>query len=383
MNLTKLVALLATIAAFGCTPEDAVSRGATGGKPTPARTKVVESATRKPGSGPAAPARRPQYEALPELDHAYAPRITDGGWGALAFRDDSDHAKSLPLRLVRHRVGEAVERYDLPCRAAEVIAENPVAGRVAWVEGAIPKQKLRLWDLGMTSEALEGIFKDGALGESQALILTGRMDRRGWVERANGRTAFRHRGGKWSELELPGPAEAGFAQCFWDVTERRGTDDFVLLQICAAPGREFAYAVFRLEAGGDEPVRIPFDNAVFSQRRMARGSFVVDGDGTINLGNLSLGRETGETALARLRPGANDWAVVRRSAPTRMMSSVGTSGDRVLMDSGPGELLVSRDGGKVFETVPLEASGSDLRGCSQLGCLFATAGPARVVLRRW
>ena len=45
----------------------------------------------------------------------------------------------------------------------------------------------------------------------------------------------------------------------------------MLLQICAAPGRELSYALYRLNADMEAPERIAFDDTLFDPVRAARG----------------------------------------------------------------------------------------------------------------
>lgn len=336
----------------------------------------------------------------PELENAVAAQLTPDGWIGLVRQSAKDEAITKPLTLVWSSGDAKVERLEMPFASTSdptgtvprLVASDLALRRFLVAVGGSPNVKVHVWEAGKRSAEVEGTFPDyggHAIAKTQAIVITGRMDRRGFVDHANGRQAKRYRNGAWTSFDLPKPAEKDWASCFWDATARPDSDEIVLLQICAAPRREMAYALYRLDADGDGATRIPFDNGVFNPVRAARGSFKIEADGTIDLGSTISGVEEGEMTLARLRGGHDPWSIVHVRMPSRLLSSAGMDGDHVLLTDGEKDLRESSDGGKTFQPERALARGAlgYFRGCNPTGCAFLTLGservPARAIFRRW
>ena len=248
---------------------------------------------------------------------------------------------------------------------------------------------MHVWGKGDSDATVEGTFPlmgAAVVAQTQALVVLGKMDRRGWVEQANGSRAARYRAGAWGYVDLPQAPEPGWSSCFWGAAARPKTDEITLLQICAAPDRPMAYALFRLAADGDALTRVPFDNAPFDARA-ARGAFEIEDDGTMDVSVGLGGRETGALTLARLRPGKDAWQIVRVEMPTRLLSSIGVWGDRMLFTDGA-EMRESTDAGASFHTAPMPSPlPGMLGGCNASGCSFDEMRSAErgswMSFRRW
>jgi hypothetical protein len=335
----------------------------------------------------------------PELQHVFHARLTPDGWIALVLQRSDDRAIHEPLSLV-WSAGGTIERRELPFVLAEdgsgktplFFGVDATVRRFLVAVGLQPKIRIHVWDQRDEDAVIEGTFfpyGGHAIAKTQALVVMGRMDKRGFVDHANGHTAYRYKNGAWNAFELPKPAENAWADCFWDVTARPGTDEFVLLQICAAPRREMAYALFRLDVEGDGMTRIPFDNEVFNPVRAGRGRFSIEEDGTIDLGSKIGGMDDGEMTLARLRGGKEPWSIVHMRMPTRLASSDGVFGDHVLLTDGGPRLRESKDGGRTFAPIPRLADDAIGRfdTCNAEGCSFLVEPPrptpTRAIFRRW
>jgi hypothetical protein len=375
-----LVALACSCEGSGPTTTTAAASAAALTATSGAKTKAASELA--PTAAPSVGLASGTLVPIAEFAHAAQVAIRGRQWGALLFRDGSDAAKGEPVRMVRGGLGMSSLTIQAPFTVHQVRAANLAEGRVAWVDGALPKQRLSVWDDGRQGPVVEGAFLGGAVGSTQAIVFTGSIDQRGTIDRPNGKRAVRLRAGAWQWLSLPGPAEAGWAKCYWDAAARPETDDFTLLQLCRAPGREFAYAVYALAADSDAPRRVAFDNAVFAAQGTARGTFQVSDDGTLCLGSDQLGSSVGSMTLARLLSGASSWSVTKQRLPTRLMSTLGVYGDRLLFTSGDGKLLESANGGETFSQVTLSEP-AVLRGCSQVGCLLRTLREERWWLRAW
>jgi hypothetical protein len=322
----------------------------------------------------------PRVFSPPELDHAVHAELLPDGFCGIVRVDSSDASLAKPLTLVCHEGSRAVDRVELPFNQHQLLAANFPARRFLWLDGGA-----RIWDRGRVSDAITGSFFEygAAIGTTQALVLTGKPGKLPFIDRANGDKAARYRDGRWAFVALPKPAEKDWASCFWDAQVKPGSDDFVLLQICAAPRREFAYALFSLAAAADEATRIPFDNQVFDPVRASRGTFQVEEDGTIDLGSQSPGHST----LARYEPAQGAWRAIELRARTRLASSFTAHGPNVLWTSGwwGKDLQVSSDGGATFvEAEPVDGAPSH---CNAFGCAFISmrdpARPSKVRFRRW
>jgi hypothetical protein len=106
--------------------------------------------------------------------------------------------------------GRIEQRFTAPNRlnrSHQIIAANPAEGRVAWVQGLLPRQRLSIWQNGSSSPEQEGAFHGGAVARTQALIFTGRIGRSGTVSLSDGKRAARFQQGGWHWLDLPAPAE--------------------------------------------------------------------------------------------------------------------------------------------------------------------------------
>lgn len=333
----------------------------------------------------------PEVTEPPELANAVAVEPTADGWIAVVTKDGSDAAKSQPLSLVT-AAGPKIERVELPFSSAgdrRLFAENLAARRFLFIEGALPKLHLRVWDRGTKDASFEGSFPligGAAVSRTQALAVTGKMDHRGWVERSNGRTAALFRDGSWRRIDLPGAPEKDWFDCSWDVGAEPASDDFVLLQVCTAPKRPFAYALFELAAGATSLERIPFDNELFRAAGSSPGELEVEEDGTIDVGIDVVGLR-GAMEVARLRGGKPPWQVFHVELPTRLLSSAVLSGDHVLVTNGGRDLFESKDGGKTFARLPPMAEGGMFLHPSSFGTSYQVFGhgssPARVFIRRW
>lgn len=296
-----------------------------------------------------------------------------------------------PLVLVASK-GGTIERVELPFSGAAAVGgttpylveANLRERRFVYATGTQPRIRLQLWDKQDVGGSVEDVFPlhgGSAVSKTQALVVTGKMDRSGFVDRPTGPRAARFRNGSWGFVELPKPPEKDWSNCFFDVAARPGSDEMIVLQICAAPGREFAYAVHRLSGEGDELVRIPFDNSVFKPGA-ARGDFLVEEDGTIDLGITVTGREDGSMTLARLRGGGEAWQVVHLKMPARLLSSVGVYRDRLLVTDGGSDVRESSDGGKTFRKIEPFGVGPGMVGrCNGWGCTYRSRD--RVVFRTW
>ncbi|APR81542.1 Hypothetical protein A7982_06891 [Minicystis rosea] len=333
-----------------------------------------------------------------ELRNAFHAELTATGWRGVVLQDASDAAKSKPLTLVALEGGSRVERIELPFSLAgnltgapRFMVENLAARRFLYAEGTLPKIRVHVWSDGASGPPVEGmvpLFGGAAISTTQALVFFGKMDRRGWVEWPNAPRAALHRNGSWTMIDLPPPAEKDWHDCFWSATARANGGEIVALQICAAPRREMAYALYRLAGDAEGFSRIPFDNEVFNPVRAARGTFKVEEDGTIDLGSHVPGREDGEMTLARLRGGREPWKVVKVRMPTRLASSVGLSGERLLFTDGGDDARGSTDGGDtITKLAPLLPEPGALSQCNTFGCSFmargAPGGGSRVIFRRW
>lgn len=398
MRIQTILALGAVGLLLACNresePEDSSTReaGALHTKPSPEASltdrapenpksrEELRAVEKKPPANPPQPLEQP----LPLLSSATSMRLDSRGVGALIRAEAKKGEYQRPLSWVRHLEGEEPEKLLIGPQFYGITAANTLAGRVVLLEGRIPNQKLTLWEKGESVRGPTGIFKGGALAQSDAVILTGRMDKQGRVARANGRVAHLYRDKKWRELSLPGPPEKFWAKCFWDARARPESDDLVLLQICRAPGREFAYAFYRLEDSRDELRRLDFDNSLFPDRRMARGHFGIEEDGTINMSSLTLGVK-GAVTYVRRRAEGESWKRVWIPHPkTSVMLNVAFFGQRVFLSSGKGKLWESNDDGASFSLVSEKApEGFLVGGCSAQGCLMDGHEPETVLLRRW
>ncbi|MDC3954359.1 hypothetical protein [Polyangium jinanense] len=360
-----------------------------------ASASAPPSAAVQPSAAPVE-APPPQVFAPDELHNAFQAELTATGFRGIVLKDASDAAKIQPPSFVAVESGSKPERIELPFSLAgdmkggpHFMASNLSARRFLYAEGTLPKIRVRVWSNGEVGPPVEGqvpLFGGAAISTTQALVFFGKMDRRGFVDRPNAPRAALHRNGSWTMIDLPPPAEKDWHDCFWDAAARRNSEELVVLQICSAPRREMAYALYRLK--GEAFSRIPFDNEVFNPVRAARGEFAVEEDGTIDLGSQVSGREEGEMTLARLRGGREPWKVVKVRMPTRLLSSVGASGDRLLFTDGGDDVRGSADGGDTFQKLAAFAPGPGSLGqCNRFGCSFVTSdapgGGSRVFFRRW
>ncbi len=308
------------------------------------------------------------------------PLITDGFDGELTatgFVALVAKAPDLPLSLVRVEDEQALPTISLPFSFHALIASSFTAKRFLFAETTTnQKKKVRIWDQGALSTEVEDQIVNGAVGMSQAVALTGKPDERGFLSFANTDRALRFRNRGWQPIALPKPAEKGFSDCFWSIRERPLSDDFLLKQICGAPRREFAYALFWLKSDSDEFERVPFDNALFDPVRASGGAFDVEADGTINLGANNPGKLT----LARLPFGSSDWKVLVREMPTRLASSSGAYGNHVVFtDAGPG--VVSSDGGQSYR--PSGEIPGIITRCNAWGCTISGMSPRSLAFYIW
>ncbi|MFO0549593.1 MAG: hypothetical protein U0271_14465 [Polyangiaceae bacterium] len=340
----------------------------------------------------------PQSSSPPELDNTISLALGDSGWSALVLESGADAALTRPAILLGSR-GRDLERITLPFSSAGDLkgsasfrAASLLDQRFLVAEGNLPKVRLRVWEpRGYVGEAVEGVFGlfgGSAITSRQAIAVEGKMDRNGMVLAANGSRAARHRNGAWSFVGLPPPAEKSWSDCFWDATPMRASGAILLAQICVAPKHPRVYALFKLEADADAFERVPFDNDLFTGVQTARGVFHVEADGTIDLGNLKLGKPDGAYELARLRAGKTTWELVRVEIPTRLATSACAAGDRVVVSDGGVDVRESSDGGRTFHsTEPLEDKVGMIGSCN--ASLFAFTVQDReprrshVVLRRW
>ncbi|HEY4118652.1 MAG TPA: hypothetical protein VGM56_12390 [Byssovorax sp.] len=382
---TAAIVVACALLAAGCKERDEA-------RPTSAPTSAVTS--RATASATTSASTAPKERGPERVASAVIGALTADGWVALVRKDDADASIKEPLALVTS-TGERTwlpfsSAGDLSGRVARYYAGNLVARRFLYADGVLPKVRLHVWGKGDSDATVEGTFPllgGAVVAETQALAVPGKMDKRGWVEQPNGPRAARYRAGAWTYVDLPPPAEPGWSSCFWGAAARPKTDEITLLQICAAQGREFAYALFRLAPDGDALTRVPFDNAVFTDPRAARGEFEIEDDGTFDLSSDVSGRDDGEMTLARLRPGKDAWQIVHVRMPTRLMSTVGVHGDHLLFTDGA-EVHESTDGGASFHVAPwpTEAPGM-LGGCNAFGCAFGEIRSAErgshLTFRRW
>jgi len=333
----------------------------------------------------------PRVSSPVELANAHSAELTGDGWVGLTRKAGGDLATIQPLVLVWSKAGGAVERLELPFSGAAaagggtpyLVEANLRERRFVYATGTQPKIRLQVWDKQDVGDAVEGSFAlhgGSAVSKTQALVALGKMDPNGFVDRPTGPRAARFRNGAWAFVDLPKSPEKDWTDCFYDAAARPQSDEMIVLQICTAPGRELAYAVYRLAADSDQPVRIPFDNSVF-EPGAARGEFSVEDDGTIDLGVTVTGRE-GAVTLARLRGGGRKWHVVRLNMPARLLSSVGVYRDRLLFTDGGSDVRESSDGGKTFRKIePFGVEPGMVGRCNGWGCTFKSRD--RVVFRRW
>ncbi|NUP07435.1 MAG: hypothetical protein HOW73_15400 [Polyangiaceae bacterium] len=339
-------------------------------------TTMVSALSSAVASAPSAPAPKRGLSTSPELGTAYQAEATADGFIALVRKDNTDDSVSLPLRMVEKH-GDDATFTEVPFNMSSLLASNLPAKRFLFEEGEGPKKKVRIWTAAGLSEPIEDTVATGAVGETQALALVGKIDRFQMVSRADLPRGHRYRDGAWRPIELPPPAEKDFAGCFWNVDARPKTDELVLLQICSAPMREMAYAVFKLGPASDTFERVPFDNALFDAVQAFRGTFNVEEDGTIDIGN----NNPGKMYLARLRPGASTWKVIERELPTRLMSSTGVFGERILMTDAGVKTLESSDEGATFREVPTLMG--MLTQCNQYACTLMSPGRSGAYIYRW
>lgn len=321
------------------------------------------------------------------LVHAISAELTATGWVGIVRKDSSDKAISEPLTLVWAPDGKTVHRTRLPFSMegdAILVSANLAARRFVYMDENLPKLRLHVWGKPASDATIEGLFPElggAAVSATQALVVTGRA-RNGSVDMSNGTRVARYRAGTWSFVKLPKPAEKRWARCFWDAAARPGTDDMVLLQICSAPRREFAYALFRLAPDADRFTRIPFDNSVFNPVHESRGDFTIETDGTIDLSNQNTGMK-GSLTLARLVHGHPPWKVVTIHMPTRLMSSVGVWGKHMIFTDGGRDVRESSDSGRTFKKIKPFAHHSGFLGrCNAFGCSF-DAEHGGMFLRTW